>query len=129
MVASFTRWVEEHARRFADLPTIQARPAPTPEGHPDHDDGFAHDIAYMRELADRLLEADPGGRRVETVLARPVLDDQDIPAYPGVDVLNTLSALGRDLDSWRRHLDDDRNTFAWWLNEQQRAADTAVAVA
>lgn len=34
--------------KFADLPVIRLRPAPTPSGHPDHDDPAADMVAIKR---------------------------------------------------------------------------------
>lgn len=112
MVADLVRWLDGHVRRFADLPTIQVRPAPTPEGHPDHDDGFALDLEYMGELVERicsgaLLPAEPwtDAGVVEWLhkyrslnLAASHILEVCWPPWPKDDVAEALSA-------WRVHRD------------------------
>ena len=65
--------------RFDDLPEINV-----PSARWDDEDTEAWgDIIYMRSLVDdieRLVDDSGDLRRIETILARPTIDDQDIPA-------------------------------------------------
>lgn len=116
MLTSFTRWIEGHTKRFCDLPT-----ATVPSAAVADDDTEAWgDLMYMRGLVEDFearatqTAANIAGPLVESMLARPVLDDQDGPVYPGVDVLDTLAGVRRDLDEWKCHND-------WLFHEQLRA--------
>ena len=104
MLTSFTRWIEAHAKRFCDLPTVDIPSAAVT----DDDTEAWGDLMYMRGLVDEIegratqTAANIAGPLVESMLARPVLDDQDGPDYPGVDVLKSLAAVRYCLDVWKR---------------------------
>ena len=75
------------------------------------------DLAEMRDLAgqiERRITETGDCRRAESILARPVLDDQDIADWPGTDVLDALNRVGRQIAKWDL---DNR----WWPNEARRA--------
>ena len=115
MVSSFIAWLDGHTRRFCDLPEVTVPSAEIDDDQVQHQ----NDLHYMADLVDEFAyratqtAANVAGPLIETVLARPVLDDQDGPVYPGVDVLDTLAGVRRDLDEWC-HND-------WLFHEQLRA--------
>ena len=75
------------------------------------------DLAQMRDLAgqiERRITETQDCRRAESILARPVLDDQDIADWPGIDVLDALHDVRERITDWGL-------LNRWWLNEATRA--------
>ena len=93
---------------FRDLPEINVPSA----RWGDEDRQAWSDILYMRDLVDdieRLVDDSGDLRRIETILARPTIDDQDIPA------VSLVSPVEHDIVAWRSDTAGLGLAFTWWL--------------
>lgn len=84
LLTHIERWLRRHEQHFADLPTVTVPSAEID----DYQVQYQNDLHYMADLVDEFAHratqtaANVAGPLVESILARPVLDDQDIPAGP-----------------------------------------------
>jgi hypothetical protein len=117
LVEHILRRLAEHAREFASLPTVTVPSAAVS----DDDTQAWSDHRYMSELVDTFLDAAGQGDAhiacplVESMLARPTIDDQ------GVD-FDWRDEAAEQLCAWRIQLDGDREWAYWWLAEQRHNA-------
>jgi len=92
--------------RFDDLPEVSVPSAQVS----DEDTEAWGDIIYMRSLVDdieRLVDDSGDLRRIETILARPTIDDQDVDTQFDDPVAVCLI-------NWRSYLREDRLEIAYW---------------
>jgi hypothetical protein len=129
LVEHVLRWFHSHTVRFSALPTVTVDSAAVDDETTD----WWGDLTYMRALADELLDATLTMPNTvtcplfESIMARPVLDDQDDDTLVWDTDLAALTNQRHELDCWRSELDRSRRAASWWLGECKREARELVA--